>query len=243
MMRTQPLSVRPVSERRTIEAVIFDMDGVIVDSELHWKTLEGFFLQSLVQGWSAEAQSKIIGLSLGALYTMLVDDYNLDKPKAEFFALYNEMARDIYEQRAALLPGFSDLLAGLRESGIALALASSSPMAWINMVLDRFNLRGEFSVIVSADELGGEGKPSPAIYLLTAQKLGVAPERCAVIEDSRNGVLSAKRAGMYCIGLQNGFNEEQDLSAADVLVQGFSSLPVSLLLVKPRTHVPFHANN
>jgi HAD superfamily hydrolase (TIGR01509 family) len=219
-----------VSDRRTIEAVIFDMDGVIVDSELHWKTLEGFFLQSLVQGWSADAQSKIIGLSLEALYTMLVEEYKLAEPKAEFFALYNEMAREIYEQRASLLPGFSDLLGELQESKVALALASSSPMAWINMVLERFDLRGKFSIVVSADELGGEGKPSPAIYLLTAQRLGVAPERCAVIEDSKNGVLSAKRAGMYCVGLENGFNDEQDLSAADVLVQGFSSLSVFRLL-------------
>jgi HAD superfamily hydrolase (TIGR01509 family) len=211
------------------------MDGVIVDSELHWKSLEGYFLQSLVQGWSAEAQSKIIGLSLEALYTMLVDEYKLDKPKAEFFALYNEMAREIYEHRASLLPGFSELLGELQESKVALALASSSPMAWINMVLDRFDLRGKFSIVVSADELGGEGKPSPAIYLLTAQWLGVAPERCAVIEDSKNGVISAKRAGMYCVGLENGFNEEQDLSAADVLVQGFSTLPVSLLLGPPPT--------
>lgn len=230
MTPTQPRWVRRVSESRAIEAVIFDMDGVIVDSELHWKTLEGFFLQSLVQRWDAGAQSKIIGLSLDSLYTMLVEEYGLDKPKAEFVALYNEMAREIYEQRASLLPGFTELLAQLRESNVTLALASSSPMAWIDMVLDRFNLHGAFSLVVSADELAGEGKPSPAIYVLTARRLGVAPERCAVIEDSMNGVLSAKRAGMYCIGFQNDFNQEQDLSTADVLVQGFSELPVSLLL-------------
>ncbi len=219
-----------MSNSRAIEAVIFDMDGVIVDSELHWKKLEGFFLQSLVNGWDAEAQSKIIGLSVHDLYSLLVAGYRLDKPKAEFFDLYNGMAREIYRQHANLLPGFLDLLSQLQEAGVFLALASSSPMGWIEMVLDRFSLREAFSVVVSADELNGEGKPSPAIYLLTAQRLVVAPERCAVIEDSRNGVLSAKRAGMYCIGFQNGFNAEQDLSAADALAQGFPSLPLTLLL-------------
>ncbi len=218
---------------RTVEAVIFDMDGVIVDSELHWKKLEGFFLQSLVQGWNAEAQSKIIGLSVHDLYSLLVTQYGLDRPQAEFFELYNGMAREIYRQHASLLPGFLDLLTALQEAQVPLALASSSPMDWIRMALDRFSLHEAFSVVVSADELNGEGKPSPAIYLLTAQRLGVAPERCAVIEDSKNGVLSAKRAGMYCIGFQNGFNEEQDLSAADVLVQGFPSLPLTLLLRNP----------
>jgi HAD superfamily hydrolase (TIGR01509 family) len=211
------------------------MDGVIVDSELHWKSLEGFFLQSLVQGWNAEAQSKIIGISVHDLYRMLVEQYGLAKSKDEFLALYHDMAREIYEQRASLLPGFLDLLKALREAGVPLALASSSPMSWINMVLDRFDLHGEFSVVVSADELEGAGKPSPAIYLLTARKLGVPPERCVVIEDSMNGVLSAKHAGMYCIGFENGFNDEQDISNADVLVQGFSGIPLSLLL-NPHLH-------
>ncbi|HKP53195.1 MAG TPA: HAD-IA family hydrolase [Chloroflexia bacterium] len=220
-------------------AVIFDMDGVIVDSELHWKSLEGFFLQSLVQGWDAEAQSKIIGISVHDLYKMLVEQYGLAKSKDEFLALYYDMAREIYEQRASLLPGFLDLLRALREAGVPLALASSSPMSWIDMVLDRFGLREEFRVAVSADELEGPGKPSPAIYLLTARKLGVPPERCVVIEDSTHGVLSAKRAGMYCIGFQNGFNDEQDLSVADVLVQGFPTLPLSLLL-NPHLHPTGH---
>jgi HAD superfamily hydrolase (TIGR01509 family) len=211
------------------------MDGVIVDSELHWKSLEGFFLQSLVQRWDAQAQSKIIGISVHDLYKMLVEQYGLAKSKDEFLALYHDMAREIYEQRASLLPGFLDLLRALREADMPLALASSSPMSWINMVLDRFDLHGEFNVVVSADELEGEGKPSPAIYLLTARKLGVSPERCVVIEDSTNGVLSAKRAGMYCIGFENGFNDEQDLSAADVLIQGFPALPLSLLL-NPHMH-------
>lgn len=213
-----------------IEAVIFDMDGVIVDSELHWKKLEGYFLQSLVQGWNAQAQAKIIGLSVHDLYTLLVTEYGLTQAKADFFDLYNGMAREIYTQHANLLPGFLDLLADLQAAKVPLALASSSPMGWIAMVLDRFDLHEAFRVVVSADELHGEGKPSPAIYVLTAQRLSVAPERCSVIEDSRNGVLSAKRAGMYCIGFQNGFNDDQDLSDADVLVQGFPLLPMSLLL-------------
>ncbi len=209
------------------------MDGVIVDSELHWKTLEGFFLQSLVKRWDDEAQSKIIGLSVHDLYTMLTEQYGMEKPREEFFALYNEMAREIYEEHAVLLPGFTALLADIKREGISLALASSSPRDWIEMVLHRFHLSDSFSIVVSADELDGIGKPSPAIYLMTAERLGVPPETCAVIEDSRNGVLSAKRAGMYCVGLKNGFNDEQDLSAADVTVDGFSALPLSLLRRTP----------
>jgi beta-phosphoglucomutase-like phosphatase (HAD superfamily) len=87
---------------------------------------------------------------------------------------------------------------------------------------------------VSAEEVGGEGKPSPAIYLYTAQRLGVDPARCVVAEDSRNGVLAARAAGMYCIGLRNGFNDDQDLSEANIIVNGLGEIdwPTLMALVE-----------
>ena len=97
-------------------------------------------------------------------------------------------------------------------------------------MLQRFNLRESFKVVVSADELAGEGKPSPAIYLHTANRLGVRPDRCIAIEDSYNGVLSAKRAEMFCIGFRNGFNDEQDLSNADVIIHHFAEFNWQTLL-------------
>lgn len=91
-------------------------------------------------------------------------------------------------------------------------------------MLTRFGLRDAFKAVVSADELDGEGKPSPVIYLRTAQRLDVDPRQCIAVEDSKNGALSAKSAGMYCIGFRNGFNEEQDLSRADMIIHRFSEL-------------------
>jgi len=205
-------------------AVIFDMDGVIVDSEIHWKTLEGYFLQSLIPTWSSTDQDKIIGLGVHDLYTLLIGQYGLQKTKEQFLELYQEMANKIYGQKVSLIAGFSDLLMTLNKNNIPVALASSSPRSWINIMLRRFGLQASFRVVVSADELEGEGKPSPAIYLLTAQRLGVSPKSCIAIEDSKNGVLSAKNAGMFCIGFRNGFNEEQDLSKADMIIHGFAEL-------------------
>ncbi len=207
-----------------MNAVIFDMDGVIVDSEIHWKTLEGYFLQSLIPTWTSADQDKIIGLGVHDLYTRLISQYGLQKTKQQFLELYQEMANKIYGQKVSLIAGFSDLLTTLNKNNIPVALASSSPRSWINIMLHRFGLQASFRVVVSADELEGEGKPSPAIYLLTAQRLGVSPTSCIAIEDSKNGVLSAKNAGMFCIGFRNGFNEEQDLSKADMIIHGFAEL-------------------
>ncbi len=207
-----------------MDAVIFDMDGVIVDSEIHWKTTEGYFLQSLIPTWSINDQDKILGLGVHDLYALLASTYQLQKTKEQFLELYQEMANVIYGQKVSLIEGFTELLSALHANHIPVALASSSPWTWINIMLERFNLRESFQAIVSADELEGEGKPSPAIYLLTAKRLSVSPTRCIAIEDSKNGVLSAKNAGMYCIGFRNGFNDEQDLSRADMIIQHFAEL-------------------
>ena len=207
-----------------MDAVIFDMDGVIVDSEIHWKTTEGYFLQSLIPTWNINDQDKILGLGVHDLYALLASTYQLQKTKEQFLELYQEMANVIYGEKVSLIEGFTELLSVLHANHIPVALASSSPWTWINIMLERFNLRESFQAIVSADELEGEGKPSPAIYLLTAKQLGVSPTRCLAIEDSKNGVLSAKNAGMYCIGFRNGFNDEQDLSRADMIIQHFAEL-------------------
>jgi HAD superfamily hydrolase (TIGR01509 family) len=217
-----------------MQAFIFDMDGVIVDSELHWKSVEGYYLRQLVPGWTEADQARAIGLSLDNLFAMLRDDYGYSGSEEEFLETYHANARRIYTEQVSLLPGFEGLLEMLHANGVKLALASSSPRAWIDWMLDRFDLRPSFDMTVSAEEVGGEGKPSPAIYLYTAQRLGVDPARCVVAEDSRNGVLAARAAGMYCIGLRNGFNDDQDLSEANIIVNGLGEIdwPTLMALVE-----------
>ena len=118
----------------------------------------------------------------------------------------------------------------MRSAATPVALASSSPANWIDIVLDRFDLRESFDAVVSADVLDGKrGKPEPDIYLLTASRLREDPKRCIVIEDSKNGILSARAAGMYCIGFRNGFNQEQDLSAANMLIDSYAELDMPTL--------------
>lgn len=206
------------------------MDGVIVDSEFHWQTLEGFFLASLIPSWNSIDQSKLLGLSIDHIYIMLVNEYGLQESKELFMDKYHLIAHEIYMQKTSLLPGIRELFTKLHQHKIPLALASSSPRTWIDLVLQRFALSEMFQAVISSDNLNGEGKPSPAIYLLTARQLNVPPTQCIAIEDSKNGVISAKSAGMFCIGLRNGFNDEQDLSTADMIVHGFEELDFAIFL-------------
>ncbi len=134
-----------------MDAVIFDMDGVIVDSEIHWKTTEGYFLQSLIPTWSVNDQDRIIGLGVLDLYALLANTYHLQKTKEQFLEIYQEMANEIYGQKVSLMEGFTDLLSALNSKNIPVALASSSPASWINIMLDRFSLRDSFKVVVSSD--------------------------------------------------------------------------------------------
>src|SRR3981189_1933006 len=111
------------------------MDGVIVDSEVHWKTTEGFFLQSLIPAWNINDQDKIIGLAVHDVYKMLVETYQLQKTKTQFIELYQEMANEIYGQKVSLIEGFALPRSPKNITYVPLARISSSPKTWIDIVL------------------------------------------------------------------------------------------------------------
>ncbi|HCA66853.1 MAG TPA: hypothetical protein DEP11_01195, partial [Candidatus Jacksonbacteria bacterium] len=124
----------------------------------------------------------------------------------------------VYMVHAELNGHVKETLEAIRGSKIPIALSSSSPHSWINMMLSRFSLAQYFSVVASSEDVGFVGKPAPDIYLYTAKLLNIAPRECAVIEDSRNGVLSAVSAGMIAIGYRTLYNPNQDLSKARAII-------------------------
>ncbi|MFN8388666.1 MAG: HAD family phosphatase [Bdellovibrionota bacterium] len=217
------------------DAIIFDMDGVLVNSEVHWKAVESEFLSGLVPGWSDADQSAILGMSAYDVHARLVEKYGLTLSREAYIEYYRGLSQTIYGERSALLPGVSQLVRSLHERGTLLALASSSPHSWIDIVLERFDLRRCFRAIVSSDDLGGKGKPAPDIYLKAAERLGVNPIRCVAIEDTRKGLQSAQAAGMRTIGVLNGFNHPADVAAAGIVLQGFEEMTVDRLLELARS--------
>lgn len=212
-------------------AVLFDMDGVIVNSEDFWVELEEETIFPEV-GVEDIGDNEITGMNYREIYDYLDAEYGTDVTKAEFVALYNEIAEDLYGEHVSLMGGFHDLLADLRAEGTEVALVSSSPHHWIEIVTDRFDL--EFEQVVSADDIDAPGKPEPAIYEYAAGLLDYRADECAAVEDSEHGVESAARAGTYCVGYPNGA-KELDLSMADVVVSSPAELREELLTRPART--------
>lgn len=192
-----------------MEAVIFDMDGVIVDSEQYWHEMEGPLFQEVTpEGIDIEdAKRMATGRNFREIYEILDEEYGVTVSREEFLQRYYSVADTIYNERAEVMDGFHELLTSLHEHGVTIALVSSSPREWIDTVMNRFDIDG-FNLIVSADTLKVDGviekgKPHPAVYRHAAERLGITPQDCVVVEDSDNGIEAAKRAGMHCIGYRN----------------------------------------
>lgn len=210
------------------------MDGVIIDSEERWAEHEGQFLSQHVPGWKPEDRERLIGRSTTDIFEILKAEHGMQMTRPEFFERVQLMALEIYRTRTQLTPHFQQFAGELQRTELSIGLASSAMRAWINIVVERFQLKELFHTTVSASEIKGSGKPAPDIYLYAAVELGVKPEDCLAIEDSAHGVHSAKSAGMKVVGFKNGFNQDQDLSKADWVVEGFESLSLSELTKRAR---------
>ena len=137
------------------------------------------------------------------------------------------MANEIYKQKASMIPGCLELIIQLNMSNFQLGIASSSQRSWIDIVTQKFGLSKYFDVIVSGDEIEN-GKPDPEMFIKTLQIFSKKPQECVVIEDSENGILAAKAAGMKCIGFKDSENQ-QDLRKADITVNKMEEINIELI--------------
>jgi beta-phosphoglucomutase family hydrolase len=206
-----------------IKAVIFDMDGVIVDSEpFHWEVNKSLF-SALGINVSEEYYRRFIGVSNTTMWTELKQTFGLALPVNELTDM-QERGNIVFMRTNPVLPvpGVLDFINKLRKAQLPLALASSSPYSMIDIVLSSLRLTESFKVIVSGEDFKN-GKPAPDIFLKTAMLLELTPQECLVIEDSMHGVHAAKAANMKCIGFANKNSGGQDLRQADVVISDFST--------------------
>ena len=203
--------------RRPIDAVVFDMDGVLLDSEPIWRAVE----REIFAGLGIRVTDDDLRETMGVRIADVVERWHRRHPWAEpsraevADAVVEGVARRI-EEAGTLHPGVVDAIERFERAGVRLALASSSPMRLIRAVLAMGRLDGRFDAIVTGED-EERGKPDPAVYLSAARALGVAPDRCLAIEDSINGVRAATAAGMVCIAIPAHDNDADFGSAALVL--------------------------
>ena len=161
----------------------------------------------------------------------LINKYKIQKSIKEILEYKMELTiRRIKETKINAISGIPELLISLKHNNIKTAIGSSSPKELIITVIEKFQLGKYFDCIVSGDEVK-EGKPKPDIYLEVSKRIGVNPEECIVIEDSRNGVLAAKNAGMKCFGFRNVNSGNQDLSKADIIVDSIRNIDIEIIKV------------
>jgi sugar-phosphatase len=184
-----------------ISAVIFDMDGLIVDSEPWWRVAESKVFGRLSIAPSQEEFEKMMGWQIKEVIRNWHKmhpwkDFSIEETQKE---ILEEVEKQVKEN-SALLPGVISALEFFRKKNIAIALASSSPLALISGLMKHYEIYDLFSVVCSA-EFEEYGKPHPAIFLTTSKHLNANPTECLVLEDSFNGVIAAKAAKMKCIAV------------------------------------------
>ena len=212
------------------EAVIFDMDGLIIDSEPLWREAEISVFGSVGLRLTEELCRQTTGLRIDEVVAHWHKKSPWTGPRREQVTkqVLDEVQRLILE-RGSLLEGARDAITELHAQGLALAVASSSPMRLIQAVLDKFSLRSYFSALHSAEQEIA-GKPDPAVYLSTMSLLGVKPRHCVALEDSLSGVRAAKAAGAMVIAVPAAEDAlEPGFEVADVMLTSLKDFSIDLL--------------
>jgi len=208
-----------------IKTVIFDMDGVIVDTEpVHHYAYNQHFKQLNIDV-SPEMYATFTGNSTKNIFERLKVQFNLSDDVPTLVETKRNLFNEAFDSKEDLylLDGVEDLIKDLHQNGMQLVLASSSATVTINKIFNRFGLHQYFTHIVSGEDFP-KSKPHPAIFQQAAFLAKTPVENCIVIEDSTNGILAAKSAGIYCIGYDSFHSKMQDYSKADRVISNFDEL-------------------
>ena len=212
---------------------MFDLDGVIVDSEPVWEQVRRQVVAEHGGRWAPDAQQRIMGMSTGEWARYLSRDLGVGLPPETVAATVIDGMRARYREGVPLMPGAAEAVRALAGHW-PIGLASSSPPALIDAVLDGAGLRECFTVALSTEQVQ-RGKPAPDIYLAVTARLGRRPGRCAAVEDSTNGLLSAAAAGLQVIAVPHPRYppEPAALQKAKVVLTSLEELTVQTITDLP----------
>ncbi|MBT0606721.1 HAD family hydrolase [Aequorivita echinoideorum] len=208
-----------------LKAVIFDMDGVIVDTEpLHKKAYHNMFSDVEIEV-NPVMYEGFTGQSTENICKFLCSEFQLSRDPSDLMAIKRKHFKYLFENDAelSLLDGVLPLIQNYYNHGMKLVLASSASMPNINSIFKRFDLDKYFIAKLSGADLK-ESKPHPEIFIKAAQVTGFSTGECIVIEDSTNGIEAAKAAGIFCVGYNSLHSKNQDYGKADLVIQNFSEI-------------------
>ena len=219
-----------------IRAVIFDLDGVLADSEPWWNQIDAKLLAEHGVTYRGEYHRNVLGVSYQLAVEFYKNAFHISASVEELMRRRGEIATDFFANRVGLFSSAKTTLKQLREMKLPLAVATSSVSASARPFLDRTGIRSLFSVVVTGDEVQ-QGKPHPDIYLRTAKKLGIAPEACLVIEDALAGIAAAKAANMRVAAIPDKrFVDPREYeNEADYVLGSLSEIPA--LIRRVNAHV------
>ncbi|MEM7128409.1 MAG: HAD family phosphatase [Chloroflexota bacterium] len=218
-----------VDNKRKIEGVIFDMDGLLVDSEPVWDRARAALAAQYGKPWTTKDHHNVMGVSTAEWTTYMIEHFGATMPPKEMQKLVIDQMVSMYNEKIPFFPGAVELVQSVAAK-YPTGLASGSPRQLIDIVTGYSGFDGCFQVILSADEIG-KGKPAPDVYLATAERMGIDPKKCACLEDSGFGILSGKAAGMMVIAVPDErFPPADELVAqADIVLGSLAEFSLSLL--------------
>jgi len=208
-----------------LKAILFDMDGVIVDTEpLHSKAYHLMF-DAVKIDVSDELYQSFTGQSTISICKTLCAKFELSETPETLVALKRKFFKHIFEtdKDLHLIDGVLELILDYHNNGLTLVLASSASMTTINNVFTRFNLNQYFVAKLSGADLKAS-KPHPEIFIKAAEASGHKKSECLVIEDSTNGIKAAKAAVIYCVGFKSPHSKNQNYNNADLVIKGFKEI-------------------
>ena len=212
------------------QAILFDMDGVLVDSEpLFLAAINRLLeIEGVAPVSETENEEFLIGTTIDETWRQLKIIRTLPKPTAEYIDRYDEIVRRVMMEELAPQPGVRELIDACRQRGLPKAVASSSLHKWVDLKLAAIGLTGAFDAVLGGDDVS-RGKPEPDIYLKAAAALGRPPEQCIAIEDSPIGIAAAVASGAYTIAVRTEYTRNLDVSRANEVLETLEDFNLSLL--------------
>lgn len=211
------------------QAVLFDMDGVIVNTEPLHRSAYFKMFEEVDVAVTPEYYNQFTGRSTMAICETLCNEFELKRTPNELIQIKRKYFKYLFETEGLdLISGVLDIIKEYHQNGLKLVLASSASMTNIERIFNRFDLDQYFVAKISGADLKAS-KPHPEIFIRAAELANTPRSKCVVIEDSTNGIKAAKAAGIYCIGYQGPSSENQDYSIANKVISDFKEIPYKVL--------------